>query len=175
MSYTQKLFDIDVSDAIAELDSVQGFNKTLRELHESSAHKEVTSINLRVAKSTGDDIYDYFHNIESIDTEALSKYKHCMDLVDIVAYKLDAIEIARVLVAKLPANKKIDRHRDEGAYPDTFERLHICLNGDCKWNGEKMEPGSVYWVDNSDYHEVIAGSQDRTNIIVDLRCKNGFK
>ena len=175
MSYTQKLFDIDVSAALNELYSVKGFGKTLRELHESSAHKEVFSICLREPKQSGDDFYDYFNNLETVDSKGSGKYRYCRELIDFVALKLSAIEMGRALVVKLPANKKINRHRDEGTYPDTFDRFHICLDGNCEWNGESMQSGSVYWVDNSDYHEVTGGEKDRINIILDLRCTHDFK
>jgi len=175
VSYTKKLFDVDVSAALSELETVKGFGKTLRELHESSAHKEVSSICLRIPKPSGDDFYDYFNNLETVDSECSERYPKCNELVGIVARTLKSVEVGRALIAMLPANKSIDRHRDEGDYPNAFDRFHICLSGDCEWNGEKMKSGSVYWVDNSDYHEVKSGEKNRINIILDLRFEHDFK
>ena len=164
-----RICSIDAGPALAEVVRVDDLTKTPRELHPASPHKSVSSASIRIPSPTGDAVRDIFNRIETIDSPVSGLYPECYALASNLAALVDSEELGRVMVALLPAGKSIDGHTDTGDYPDYYDRFHAVLSGECWWNGEKMEAGSIYHVENSEYHEVKAGNADRISVIIDIR------
>lgn len=88
----------------------------------------------------------------------------------------DVETLGRVMLAKLPPGGRIDRHADEGAYAEHYDRFHFVLTSEagnvfeCDGQEVSMQPGEVWWFDHRKPHQVYNGSQaDRIHLIVDVK------
>jgi len=163
------IFEVDVLEALAEVINANGLEQTEREKHPLSAHHSIKSASLRIPAPTGDKVWDIFNQVKTIDSPLAKIYPACYSLCLGLAKILNAKSLGRIMIAMLPAGKNIDKHTDEGDYPDYYDRFHIFLSGNCEWNETKMEAGNVYSVNNSKPHQVVGGHEDRISIIVDLK------
>jgi hypothetical protein len=91
--------------------------------------------------------------------------------------RVDGERLGRVMITRLAPGKSILPHADTDAHAAYYERYHIILqNGPgsvfrCGSEGVCMQPGEVWWFDNSVVHEVVnASSDDRLTMIIDIRC-----
>ena len=87
-----------------------------------------------------------------------------------------AEQLGRVMVTKLPPGGHIAPHRDEGGYPQAYQRWQLPLQGDegclfrCATEAVTMRPGELWTFCAEEEHEVWNhGAVDRIVLIVDAR------
>lgn len=88
----------------------------------------------------------------------------------------DVARLGRVMVVNLKAGGRIDRHADEGAYAEHYERFHLVLQSApgnlfaCGGGVIHMQPGELWQFDHRKGHEVANhSSEGRIHIIIDAR------
>jgi len=84
-------------------------------------------------------------------------------------------ELAKTMLVKLAAGKKINEHSDNGLYLNTIKRHHIpIVTNDEVWfyvDGEKknLKTGEIWEIDNTKLHKVEnLSNEDRVHVIVDI-------
>jgi quercetin dioxygenase-like cupin family protein len=86
-------------------------------------------------------------------------------------------EIGMVSWVKLPPEKKVYRHIDQGAYYRARDRFHFVIQGVYNYIvGDKEEvfsPGELWFFENQEEHEAInLGTVDRIALIFDVKDSN---
>lgn len=89
--------------------------------------------------------------------------------------RVGGTRLGRVMLTRLQPGGRIQRHKDEGAYPAYYERYHYCLQGgqgnvfSCGGETVEMQSGEVWWFQNLVEHSVAnAMQQERIHLIVDI-------
>lgn len=134
-----------------------------------------------------DDILLFFNDIPEdlsavVDDTAVRPYPAWADLpqarhlVFDLMRRVEAAQLGRVMITRLPAGKTIPEHADQGAPAEYFERYQIALQSrpGCVFNcGEEVvqfSMGECWWINNRQPHSVVNNSaDDRIVMIVDLR------
>ncbi len=170
----------DIAPLLAALEKQEELwnQHTLRTAYPGSAHSEVSDIWLRFndfSKYKPEDYYLIFDDLESVNYPAWNKLPEAQNLIMELIDKVDANEVGRVIITRMPPGAKITPHIDEGKYAELYKRYHIILKNNtgsifrCGDEVLCMETGGVYWFDTSKEHEVINNSNDiRITLIVDL-------
>jgi len=155
----------------------------LRTTHEQSPHTQV------------DDIWLRFNDLKPYEGKELSEYAPVMDEHESICYPawfklpeaqgiifdlmrlVQGTRLGRVLITRLAPGKRIAPHVDGGTHAAYYERYHCILKNapgsNFRAGGEVlcMQPGELYWFDNSQEHEVVNQSMDdRITLIIDIRC-----
>lgn len=150
---------------------------TARQATPGSPHHDTRSIILRWCKSKT--IQSVFTDIPAIDYPAFAKLPEARPLVDKVFELAEGFELGRVIIADLKPGGKIDKHLDEGAYADYYDRFHLVLTSDpgnkffveyadgCQeW--VEMKPGELWWFNHKQPHSVENESnRGRIHVIID--------
>lgn len=151
---------------------------TLRTSYQGSAHSEVSDIWLRFndfAKYKEGEYGLIFGDCSSINYPAWEKLPEVQKLIEELMCKVNAKELGRVIITRMPSGAKIIPHVDEGKYAELYNRYHIILQNEqgsifrCGNEVICMKTGDVYWFNTSLEHEVINNSDnERITLIVDL-------
>lgn len=154
----------------------------LRTTHPQSPHTQVEDIWLRfndlAPYEEGDSEYrKLLDEHESICYPAWFKLPEAHDIIFDLMRLVRGTRLGRVLITKLAPGKRIAPHTDGGTHAEYYERYHLILQnlpGSTFRAGEEvicMQPGELWWFNNSAEHEVINNSaDDRLTLIVDIRC-----
>lgn len=144
---------------------------TVRQDYEGTAHGDTESIILR-GPAAGTNPFD---EIPAQPYGAIAKLPHCCNLVILLAEKLGATEIGRVMAVSLKPQGQILPHVDEGKYAEHFQRFHIVLSSEegnvfqCGHQLQWMEAGTAWWFNHRVEHDVVnASPSPRVHLIVDL-------
>lgn len=147
---------------------------TLRTEHPNTAHAEVDDIWLRFNEV--DVVEDVVDDTECVNYPAWWSLPQARDLIFNLMRRVEGERLGRVLITRLAPGCKITPHVDGGAPATYYERFHIVLNSapGCLFRAGNetvhMATGQVWWLDNTQEHEVINnGADDRIHMIVDIR------
>jgi len=154
----------------------------LRTTFDNSPHREVLDIWLRfndVNKFNDEDRYNgVMDDHESIDYPSFALLPQARPLIFNLMHFVEGKRLGRVLITRLEPGKQVYSHIDSGSHAEYYDRYHIVLKnskGSIFRAGDEtvcMNPGDIYWFDNSVEHEVINNSyEDRIVMIVDIRSK----
>lgn len=150
---------------------------TTRQDTPGSPHADTMCIFLRWCESK--ELPNAFTDIPAIDYPAYSILTEARPLVDKVLELVEATELGRVIIPILKPGGIINRHTDEGAYADHYERFHVCLQAQrgnvlCSVTEIRMfesfdaEPGELFWFNHKHDHWCVnPTSQYRIHLIVD--------
>lgn len=155
----------------------------LRTTHQDSPHTAVDDIWLRFNDLTLYESSEEYSKIldehESICYPAWFKLPEVQPIIFDLMHLVRGTRLGRVLVTRLAPGKSIVPHVDSGSHAAYYERYHCVLQNIAGSNfraGNEtvcMQPGDLYWFDNSKEHEVINHSrEDRVTLIIDIRCVN---
>lgn len=174
---------------------------TLRTSHPQTPHQEVSDIWLRFQdmnswkdkieegkklspESDGELLGEYasafLDEHESVNYPALALLPQARQILFDLMRLVEGERLGRVLITRLPPGKRIHPHRDGGSHAAYYDRYHVALQvlpGAIFSAGPEtiqMQPGDVWWFDNSQEHEVVNNSaDDRIVMIVDIRSQKG--
>lgn len=169
----------DVAAAVREQAGANFWDAfTARQDAPGSAHHDTRCIVLR-----GPDIPDgtpYSHDVafnvlDSRDWEtSIRQLPEVAALCVAACQRLRVKELGRVMLVELKPGGHIDRHADEGAYAEHFDRFHLALQSDAGntfSNGAEsihMKPGELWKFDHRIDHEVFNHSATpRIHLIID--------
>lgn len=170
---------LDVAEAAAQaLASPLWDQFTARQDTPGSAHHDTRCIVLRGpdvpngAQMTAEIVFnklesrDWVHNCKSLPAVA----KLCGQATQMLRYH----QLGRVMLVDLPAGGKIDRHFDDGAYAEHYDRFHVPLVSDtgnvftCGDEQLHMQPGELWQFNHRINHEVVNNSTtSRVHLIID--------
>ena len=92
--------------------------------------------------------------------------------------EVEGERLGRVMINKLAAGGKIDRHSDTGGAPAYYDRFHIALSSNdksefiCGDESLNMRSGETWWVDYTKEHEVHnRGTTPRVHLIADIKTR----
>lgn len=154
---------------------------TLRQKFEGTPHSETECIFLRWAKEKT--LEAAFIDIEAADTETMEKLPGARELIEKVCNLIGCEKLGRSIMTRLAPNGLIDKHSDEGAYADYYERFHLCIEGDqsnifyvesSEGIGEyaTFKPGEIWWFNHKRPHWAFNGSEKpRIHLIIDAVCE----
>lgn len=151
---------------------------TARQKTPGSPHHDTQAIILRWCESQT--IQSVFTDIPAVDYPAYAKLPEARPLMNKVFELAEGFELGRVIIADLKPGGKIDKHLDEGAYADYYDRFHLVLTSDpgnrffveyapgCQeW--VEMKPGELWWFNHKQPHFVEnESSSGRIHLIVDM-------
>lgn len=140
-----------------------------------SAHHDTEAIFLRWCPNLS--LEAVFKQIEAMDFPAAPRLMPAAG--QLVQSVIDAIgdveEIGRIMVVSLHVNGAIDKHVDEGAYADHYDRFHVALSsypGNMFYVGDQQfeaKEGELWWFNHKLPHYVENKSiYDRWHLILDL-------
>lgn len=162
-----------VLDAVIRKPELWGQN-TLRSDHPLSPHKDVQDIWLWFNDIERSDILD---DIQTVPYKAWGELPQIRPIIFDLMRRVEAVQLGRCVITKLPPGKKIGSHVDQGAPATFYNRFQICLQSapGCNFHiGDEQvcfKPGEVWMINNKEEHSVINNSkEDRIVIVVDLRC-----
>jgi hypothetical protein len=96
-------------------------------------------------------------------------------LSDEASRELGGLQLGRVILTKLPPNKTILPHRDEGPVPQFYRRFHMVVDGGDEnifmIDGEIqiMQTGEIWDCDVREMHTVVnLMNHDRVHLVVDV-------
>lgn len=180
----QSLFDrittgVDVRPLMAALDANPKLwdHITARQDHPTSPHKDTKTIFLRWCKEVS--VATVFTDLESVDYPALDVLGDARPMIAMVAEKVGATKVGRVILTSLQPGGFIPPHADEGAYADHFERFHVVLKSEPgnvfvvehdpkHYESANMEAGELWCFNHKKVHHVFNGSRSsRIHLIVD--------
>jgi hypothetical protein len=148
---------------------------TLRTVHPSSPHTQVSDIWLRfneVTANSADVVDDY----ESVNYPAMFALPQARPIIYSLMALVEGERLGRVLITRLPPGGEIPLHADGGSPAEYYDRYQIPLQvapGVEFHAGDEavfMSPGEIWWFNNSKEHKVVNNSRfDRISMIVDIR------
>lgn len=104
---------------------------------------------------------------------------HCpaaLPIVRMLAGRVEAERIGRVMINKLRPGGKIFAHADTPTHADYWDRYHVVLQTGkgctfrCGTETHHMQAGTVWWFQNAIEHETVNASDvDRIHMVIDLR------
>lgn len=121
-----------------------------------------------------------FNDVHAVNYPAFEKLPAVSALIDQIGSAANAKRLGRVLLVSLKPGGLVDKHIDEGAYADYYERFHLPLSSEegnlfySEWefgHGEyvHMRPGELWTLNHKKPHWVINSSdKERVHMIVDL-------
>ena len=150
---------------------------TLRTTHPGTPHTEVDDIWLRfnALPEPGQEAR-ILDEHESIEYPALKLLPEARVMVMSVFAAVAGERLGRVLITRLPSGGRIAPHVDGGSHAAYYDRFHVVLRAApgsrfrCGDEVVEMQPGELWWFQNSVEHEVANDSDiDRVHLIVDAR------
>lgn len=150
---------------------------TQRQDLEGSPHSETKTIFVRWCANQSVDAA--FNEIPAINYPAFTDLPAVWPLIKKIEEAVGSKSLGRVLIVKMVGNSKIDRHADEGAYSDHYERFHLVLesNGEVYFSVDgvdgvveyvNMKKGELWWFNHKQPHWVYNYSnEDRIHLILD--------
>lgn len=154
----------------------------IRTKHPGTAHANVSDILLRFndvgAYLKSGDPKDIVNDREVLPCRAWDLLPQARAIVFDLMRRVEAVQLGRVIITKLPPGKEITPHVDGGAPATWYERYQVALQslpgalfkiGDETVN---FRAGEVWHVNNCILHSVHNNSaDDRVVMIVDLRLR----
>lgn len=147
---------------------------TARQDTPGSAHHATRCIVLRGPDTHNLDKEAVFGCLESIDLPTIERLPAVRELCRMACQLLRVRQLGRVMLVELPAGASIDRHQDEGAYAQHFDRFHLPLVSDpgntftCGAETIHMAPGELWQFNHRIEHEVANNSSAaRIHLIID--------
>lgn len=154
-----------------------------RTTYTNTPHADVSDIWLRYsnidAVADTNNTEPVVHDTQPVWYPAFQKLPQVRPLVFDLMRRVEAYELGRVLITKLPPGGRILAHSDAvGAYTDQMDggRYHLILQGLpgslFKADDEtvNMRTGEVWWFNHRAVHEVINNSaDDRIHLLIDTR------
>lgn len=171
---------IDISPLLASLENQPALfsELTARQYAPGSPHVDTESVFLRWSREQT--IAAAFTDLKAVDYPAYAKIPEAKELVERIQDEVQGTHLGRVLIVNLRAGGYIEKHVDEGAYADFYERFHLVLKADdgniffCD-NDEScgeyanMRPGELWWFNHKKPHSVLNDSKSgRIHLIVDV-------
>jgi hypothetical protein len=174
MTHQLLLTDIDISKAKQEIENKLYLWSlhTERQSSPLSAHQQTETIYLQgPLQFTYDAFINSLDSFKYIEADLLP---HCMDLVNQVIKYLKPKEIGRVVIVNLKANGKVNKHIDQGKYPEHYERYHLAIKSNDKcisYSNEMpfiMQEGELWkYAHRIPHYAVNNSNEDRWNLIFD--------
>lgn len=147
---------------------------TARQDTPGSAHHATRCIVLRGPDTHNLTADAVFGCLESIDLPAIEQLPRVRELCAEACQMLRVQTLGRVMLVELPAGASIDRHFDQGAYADHFDRFHLPLTSEpgnlftCGDETIHMAPGELWQFNHHIEHEVVNNSSaPRVHLIID--------
>jgi len=147
----------------------------LRTSHPDTPHKDVSDIWLWFNEMT-DNPAEAIEDLQTVPYPAWQKLPQVRPIIFDLMRVVEATQLGRCVITKLPPGKKIDPHVDQGTPATFYQRFQICLQSapGCNFIIEdeqvNFKPGEVWLINNKAEHSVVNNSsQDRIALIVDLR------
>ena len=147
---------------------------TARQDTPGSAHHATRCIVLRGPDTENLDKEAVFGCLESVDLPTIERLPAVRELCRLACQLLRVRTLGRVMMVELPASAAIDRHRDEGAYAEHFDRFHLPLVSEpgnvftCGDETIHMAPGELWQFNHRIEHEVANNSSaPRIHLIID--------
>jgi len=153
-----------------------------RKNYAGSPHLDISDIWLRYSSPNAVDdesnTTKVVNDVAPVWYPAMGKLWQARPIVLDLMRRVEAYELGRLLITKLPPGGRILPHSDaQGAYTDQDgSRYHVVLQGlpgSLFRSGDEtvnMQTGSVWWFDHTEEHEVINNSaDDRIHLLVDLK------
>jgi hypothetical protein len=178
----QKLdLKLDVFTAMLALELTAEWDRyKTRTSSQTSPHRDTSDVWARFAKlddpalAANQPFKSVWYNNDPAMQEALEP------LVQQVYDHVKGQELGGVLLTKIPAGKKVHRHRDQGWHAGYFSKFNVCIQADEKQvfafdDAElRCKTGAVFWFRNDIDHWVNNDSdQDRISMIVCIRTAQG--
>lgn len=147
---------------------------TLRTTHPGTVHRDVSDIWLWFHQICDESLID---DIQTTPYSAWYSLPQARCIIFDLMRRVEATQLGRCIITKLPPGKSIDPHVDQGAPAEFYKRFQLILQSfpGCNFHIEdeqvSMKPGDVWLIDNNKEHWVVNNSQDdRIALIIDLRC-----
>jgi len=148
---------------------------TLRTSHPDTPHKDVSDIWLWF-NDLSDNVADAIDDVQTRPYEGWWRLPQVRPLVFDLMRFVEATQIGRCVITKLPAGKVISPHVDQGTPATFYTRFQIALQSaaGCNFIIEdeqvNFKQGEVWMINNKAEHSVVNNSaEDRIALIVDLR------
>lgn len=167
--------DLPVEAALDELGGNPLWDAfTARQDAPGSAHHDTRCIVLR-----GPEVFtidSVFNDMEAVDYVTIEQLPAVAELARAALAKIRPGTLGRVMLAELKPDGHIDRHADEGAYAEHYDRFHVVLmsaEGNTFTNGDEtihMQDGELWQFNHRAEHEVHNNSNaPRIHLIIDAR------
>lgn len=147
----------------------------LRTSHPHTPHKECSDIWVWF-NEIKDDISKTIDDVQTFPYEAWDRLPQIRPIVFDLMRRVEATQLGRVIISRLPPGGKIDPHVDMGTPATFYTRFQValqCAPGCVFGIGDEevvFSPGEVWMIDNNSEHYVINNSkQDRIALIIDVR------
>ena len=147
----------------------------LRTTHPQTPHKDVDDIWLWFNKLT-DNVAEAIEDIQTFPYPAWWVLPQAQSIIFDLMRFVQATQIGRVVISKLPPGGKIDPHIDQGSPATFYQRFQITLQAGpgCNFIIEdeqvSFKPGDIWLINNKAEHSVVNNSSiDRIAMVVDLR------
>lgn len=176
----KKIKDIDVDGLLDEIKAEDWKEITARQDTPGTSHSETETIFLRCCK--GHDLESVFNDTDAVDYPWLDRHPEFKQILREIFHAVDGVELGRALLVKLKEGGRVDKHIDEGAYSDYYQRFHLCLSSadnvffmvdqssENHYESVIMKPGELWWFDHKKPHCVDNLSDvDRIHLIVDVK------
>jgi hypothetical protein len=164
-------YKVDVNPMLAEVSAHYGaWNYNPRRQNNIYVQKNTESIPIVHSRSRmGIRLADSEDHYETL------LYPHFPAVTNFVDYFVQQYggDRGRIAIVKLPPQKKVLRHIDEGAYYRKRDRFHLVVQGMYEYIvGEERDifsAGDLFWFDSQSMHETLnIGTQDRIVIIFEI-------
>jgi hypothetical protein len=163
---------------------------TTRTFHQQSAHRAIDDILLRYNRfdSSRDDFVEAVcSEIACVTMPAMAMLPQAQNIVTALMARIGCEHLGRVFISRMAPGVSIPWHSDridvaEATFPDKippamyYKRYQVPLKNKpgVVFRTEReavfMEPGSVWWFDNTIPHEVVNNSDDdRIAMVIDIR------
>jgi hypothetical protein len=149
---------------------------TIRTQHPGTAHSEVSDILVRFNDLANPELVP--NDREAVAFPAWEKLPQLRPIIFDLMRRVEAVQLGRVIITRLPPGKTISPHVDGGAPATWYTRFQICLQatpGNLFHAGNEtvsFRSGEVWSFDNQQTHSVENfGKDDRIVVIVDARCE----
>lgn len=148
---------------------------TLRTSHPDTPHKDVDDIWLWF-NELKDDVASTIDDVQTHPYPAWWALPQARAIVFDLMRLVEATQLGRCVISRLPPGKKILPHVDQGSPATFYQRFQICLQSapGCNFTIEDeqvcFKPGEIWLINNKAEHSVVNNSNlDRISMVVDLR------
>lgn len=146
---------------------------TLRTTHPGTAHADVSDIWLWFNPQEGGDIAN---GIQTMPYPAWFLLPQARGIIFDLMRIVEASQLGRVIITRLPPGKTITPHEDAGAPVEFYKRYQVALQSapgimfQIEDECVNFQDGEVWLIDNKAKHSVTNNSKtDRISMVVDLR------
>ena len=148
---------------------------TLRTTHPQTPHKDVSDIWLWF-NELKDNPADTIEDLQTYPYPAWWALPQAREIIFDLMRFVQATQIGRVVISKLPPGGRIEPHVDQGSPATFYQRFQVTLQAGpgCNFIIEdeqvSFKPGEIWLINNKAEHSVVNNSSiDRIAMVVDLR------